>query len=236
MLAQNTIDSSRRVVKSLLFIVSMVLVLAVPAFAQPMSFNSTVYTDCGDQNGYLHCWGYTYAPSGSSIIHTYKAHTRMTFPDGFITENWGSGSGSAPATANLIVQVTLDTPDGNFFIDSDHQARCPLGGLFLSTASSLAAIGKTSEVWYGSFQGSDINWTIPIKNCFYLKCGLPYDDICWPSRSSGGLTQTSIDVACPAGYRDKFKKIILCWHVEHVEYPTWDPCSGLPPPSFPPWI
>src|SRR6266545_3649876 len=133
MLAQNTIDSSRRVVKSLLFIVSMVLVLAVPAFAQ-MSYNSTVYTDCGDHDGYLLCWGYTYAPSGSYIIHTYNAHTKMTLPDGSFTENWESGSGDTPARANLVLQVTLDTPDGTFNINSDHQARCPAAGIFLATA------------------------------------------------------------------------------------------------------
>src|SRR5262245_45704298 len=123
MLAQNTIDSSRRVVKSLFFIVSIVLILAVPAFAQSMNYKSTVYSDCSDWNGWLRCWGYTYAPSGTGIFHTYNTHTRMTLPDGTFTENWGQGNGSNPATAYVQLTVTMNTPDGNFLIRSDHEAR-----------------------------------------------------------------------------------------------------------------
>jgi hypothetical protein len=240
MLDQNNAQqlTVRRVMKSLLFVVSMVL--AAPALAQPpMSFSATTYTDCSDVGPGLNCFGYTYAPSGTYIVHDYTTTTVLTAPDGTRIENVGSGSGSSPATSYVTYNVTLDSPDGDYLISSRHEAHCPsINRIFLSTASALSALGKTSEVWYGDYSGSDINiWTEPnIKNCYYNKCGMPSDDICWPSRDSTGVVGVIPTTApCPAGYRDKFKKILFCFHIEHVEYPTWNPCSGTPPPSWPPW-
>jgi len=98
---------------------------ASPMFAQ-MYNQQTIYTD-GDTSASpsLHVWGYTYAPSGSSVIHNYHVSTSVTLPSGKSAQNSGSGSGYSPAKDDVWIDTSGETSDALFNISSDHTAYCP---------------------------------------------------------------------------------------------------------------
>ena len=113
--------------KGLLINIFLVLLTAIPAFSQGMSYSTTVYTDFSVSDGSptIHAWGYTYAPSGTSIIHNYQAKTKITLPGGSYVENSATGSGYNPAIANVYINVTQTTPEGVVDLFTTHKAFCP---------------------------------------------------------------------------------------------------------------
>ena len=91
--------------------------------------NKTVYTDF--DNSYsptLHVWGYTYAPSGSSINHTYQVSTTVTLPNGSSSYQTGNGSSDSAAQTDLWIDTSSVTVDGVIVVSSSNKAWCPYYG------------------------------------------------------------------------------------------------------------
>jgi hypothetical protein len=144
---------------TLAFSVAAMLALPTPVSCQ-MYNNQTLYTDADMSGKIIHAWGYTYAPSGNSIIHRYVARTRIVLPGGISAENINFGNGFTPANVHVFLTVSDDDlandriPEGSVSLSTEHQAYCPmnLGGTvpFLSTITSVAAFWAVSVFrWTG---------------------------------------------------------------------------------------
>jgi len=121
-------DSSTR----LIMCVAVVLLLgSMPRlmFGQ-MYNNQTKYTDASISGGTLHAWGYTYAPSGTSVNHTYEATVKIQLPGGRSSQSYGSGSGYSAATADTYITILGSDPDGAITVSTDHKAFCPFTAPF----------------------------------------------------------------------------------------------------------
>ena len=169
--------------KSRLMILSGILaaLISVPAYAQ-MYNQQTVYTDCATTEGSptIHAWGYTYAPSGNNLQHTYNTHTKIILPSGLSAENWASGSGYSSAVANVYITVPINDLingfEGEVNLTSNHTAYCPGAGTnFLNNVSRFWPISfkitttrTTSEGVAGS---SRICNTVPACSYGSPTCG-----------------------------------------------------------------
>jgi hypothetical protein len=159
-------------------------VLSVPVFCQ-MSYGGTTYTDYTiSDTGRLHAWGYTYAPSGSAVVHTYQSKTKIILPGGNSNEVTANGSGFSPAIANVYIDMLdpsfLISLPGEIKISTRHEARCIKyvvnAGLFLATNTSEPPFQTGfTERWFQTF-AAVLDST---KQCDYdskcpdkmLKCG-----------------------------------------------------------------
>lgn len=113
------------------------VLFALPlALLSQMYTQQTTYTDAtvSSTSNSLHAWGYTYAPSGSSVVHTYKSRTTVTFPGGRSAQNTANGSGYTPATSDVWIGLLSGDPEGSIDVFTDHWAWCPflIAGPFLS--------------------------------------------------------------------------------------------------------
>ncbi len=105
----------------------LVVLMTCPAaslFCQ-MYGNQTVYTESDGSTGTLHAWGYTYAPSGSSVVHTYSAQVNIVLPGGRSTTSSASASDLIPAQADAYMSITSSDSDGPVSIWTSHLAFCP---------------------------------------------------------------------------------------------------------------
>ena len=165
--------------QSRVLIVSVLLAVLISISASAQMYNQqTVYTDCEAYEGSatIHAWGYTYAPSGNSLLHTYNTHTKIVLPSGSSAENWASGSGYSPATANVYITVPLSDLvngiAGDVNLTSDHTAYCPGAGTnFLNNQSRFFPIKFTITTMRGTGSSGDLCYYVPACSSGSPTCG-----------------------------------------------------------------
>lgn len=161
----------------LILSVLLATLIAIPASAQ-MYNQQTVYTDCEAYEGSstIHAWGYTYAPSGNYLLHTYNTHTKIILPSGLSAENWASGSGYSPATANVYITVPIDDLingiEGDVNLTSNHTAYCPGAGTnFLNNQSRFFPIKFTITTMRATGYSGDLCFFVPACSYGSPTCG-----------------------------------------------------------------
>jgi hypothetical protein len=150
----------------------------------------------------IHAWAYTYAPSGTGVIHNYTATAKVGFPGGASVSQTATGSGFNAATANAFLDVPTDVIANNIEAEiefrGEHKAFCPknLGGT-VPFAQSLTFLGSHLAWTTGTFTGVIIPGPgINFKRCEVIPactngtpaCGTPKTNVqtrvanpCWPA-------------------------------------------------------
>jgi hypothetical protein len=127
------------------------------AYGQCMVYSSTVYTDYSvSTDGTVYAWGSTCAPSTCAVIHSYTTTTKITMPDGSVTQQTVGSSGFDPANTFIMANMNSATlglgnplAGDNIDITSFHSAYCPCAGyIFLSTATAVTLLGTKYQTAY----------------------------------------------------------------------------------------
>lgn len=194
-------------------IVFITICINLPALGQ-MSY-TTVYSDAWGDETYIYGCGVT-EDYYNSWGHTFNAITTITSPQGR-TSTQDSGYNTPYGRADVVLEFQ-DNDSGTYLVNTEHYYYCPVVfETYYAGASTASMTGSVHEVYYG-FRYSVPN---PYSNgtiCNYQKCDVA------PCGSVVGQDWVPQGQSCPAGYKDTFRKIVFCFHRDHVHLPTFNPC------------
>lgn len=180
------------------------------------ALGQTTYSDIWSDGSDIYGCGLT-EDYYNSYNHTFAVATTIQSPNG---RSSTTGAGYNTPYARADVSLGFDESDlGDYFLNSEHNYYCPIvSEYYFAGTTGAAAAASVYEVWYG-FRYSVPNPYSGGTGCFYQKCE--------PSPCGGieGQDWVPQGQSCPAGYKDTFRKFIICFHTEHVHLPTLRGCA-----------
>lgn len=176
------IRTMKRNVSFWLTMVFLLVVIAVPAFAQMQG--STLYSDSWGDDNYVYGHGVTDEPY-NTYNHTFRAVTTITSPLGR-NSSYDSGYGDGVA----FVSLSFDENDlGVYYVTTDHYDYCPivLAASFIGSTTVTALSGITLVCYdYSSYRRSTNECVYRIQDdCPVTRCRITaYTRYKWPHPSN----------------------------------------------------